>query len=92
MSAPTDLAVPWWVTFQDGSTGCVEAPTEAKAITLASELQGRPATTAQRLPYPAQPRLNAVSQGDHGPCPSFCWIPRACAGRLSCPRPRSCDD
>jgi len=39
----------------------------------------------ERLPYPADPRLDVRSE-----VPSFCWNPETCAGRGSCPRPRSC--
>lgn len=40
-----------------------------------------------RLPYPAEPRLDVRSD-----CPSFCYSPRQCKGRGSCPKSYACSE
>lgn len=92
----------FWVTFEDGSSGCVEAPIEhqfksenwderlSEIGVIASEIKGVAVTKVERLPYPASPRLNPQDWPDYGRCPSFCFSPRECAGSTSCPKRYSC--
>lgn len=93
----------WWITFADGSTGCLETPigyddggnsrgdkVKADMLRLATEIKGVEATKIECLPYPAEPRLNPQKHENHGVCPSFCFSPRACAGRGACPKSYSC--
>lgn len=98
----------YWITFKDGSHGCVERPvpdgyvdgnvldysafTPELALALATELTGKDATSAETLPYPANPRINRAAWPRSGVCPSFCFTPSVCAGRGSCPRRISCVD
>ena len=83
---------PFWIKFETGAPGCVEAQTLDEAKAIAEQITGRKATGGDCLPYPASPRLNTHSYGGHGPCPSFCYTPAECAGRSSCPKRRACDD
>lgn len=80
--------IPFWVTFETGVPGCVEAKSEQEAREIATGIQGKVVSVAC-LPYPARPRLNAREQGA---CPSFCFTPSECVGRSSCPRRMSCCD
>ena len=92
----------WWVTFADGSTGCLETPIgydgavrpndkiKADMLVLATDIKGVEATNIEPLPYPAEPRLNPQKHEKYGFCPSFCYSPRQCAGRGACPKKYSC--
>jgi len=91
----------FWITFADGTQGCVEFRQEAFKPSTEVEVQvralvetdmQRPVTKVARLPYPAEPRLITVYEPGIGACPSFCFHPHKCVGRSSCPRPLSCDD
>lgn len=78
---------PYWVTFKTKAAACVEALDEDAAMEIGSRACGDEAVKAERLPYPASPRLGPTSN-----CPSFCWRPTECVGRTCCPRNRACDD
>jgi len=73
----------YWVTFEDAKSGTVEASDEGSARERAEE-HGAVVSVA-RLPYPAQPRIAVDSD-----CPSFCYSPRECRGRGSCPKGYAC--
>lgn len=45
----------------------------------------------ETLPYPAMPQ-KPYKEGYEESCPAFCYTPRECAGKNSCPRSRSCCD
>ena len=77
---------PYWIKFETGPSGCVEAANEEEALKLASQITGRKAVKAETLPYPATPRLNPSPDS----MPSFCWDPENCKGRRSCPKHISC--
>jgi hypothetical protein len=89
----------YWLTFTDGTEGCCQGQSEYDAKVIAEKFTGKKVAggefkdiAAKVLPYPAAP---VIWQFDHpvsGKCPPFCWQPRQCAGRTSCPRPRACDD
>jgi len=89
----------FWLEFTDGSEGCCEGENEYDAKRIAEHLTGKKVKggdfkdiAAKPLPYPATP---VIWQHDHpvvGKCPPFCFQPRQCAGKTSCPRPRACDD
>lgn len=81
----------YWLTFNDQSSGCVEADTAAEALQIAQRL-GKTSVDCQILPYPADPRLHKQADEKYGPCPSFCWTPKACAGRTSCPKSYACSE
>lgn len=82
----------FWVDFEGRAPGCVEAPSLEEARDLAKELTGHEVTRIDQLPYPANPRLNKVSYGEYGPCPSFCFTPTQCRGRGSCPKSYACSE
>lgn len=81
----------YWVDFEGRESACVESRDGKEAARkLAEELGGAPVKQIRPLPYPANPRLNRIPQGEYGPCPSFCFDPRNCAGRGSCPKSYAC--
>ncbi|MEY5061649.1 MAG: hypothetical protein RIS45_1570 [Planctomycetota bacterium] len=82
----------YWVHFEGRKPACITAKSEQDAMREASDLTGFVAVSAQRLPYPAEPRLNKVARGAYGPTPSFCFRPEQCVGRGSCPQRYSCTE
>jgi hypothetical protein len=44
------------------------------------------------LPYPATPIIWQFDHPVYGKCPAFCYSPKQCAGRTSCPKSHACDD
>ena len=81
---------PFWLTFTNYKSGCIEAANEDEAKLLAATF-GEVKTCAI-LPYPADPRLHKHVDPKFGVCPSFCWTPASCAGRTACPRNPSCTE
>lgn len=81
---------PFWLTFTNRVSGCVEAPTKDEARTIGSTFGD--VASCDELPYPANPRLNTHVDPKFGECPSFCWTPTACVGRRSCPASHSCTE
>lgn len=83
----------YWVNFQDGSSGYCEAEDEHDAREIAERITGKSVAfgangpMVRTLPYPAQPIIWQQSQ-----MPDFCHSPEQCAGRLSCPMRRACND
>ncbi len=75
----------FWITFTSGSSGYCEGVDAEAAMAKATEVTGREAIKADRLPYPAKPVL---FQGDNRP--AFCYKPRQCKGNTSCPQNPSC--
>lgn len=47
--------------------------------------------TIRSLPYPAMPQ-KPYKEGYKDGIPAFCFDPTNCAGKISCPRSRSCCD
>ena len=95
----------YWVTFEDGTSGCVEFkfdgteawPERQERVKAATEAElSRKVSKVESLPYPANPRLITVeyedTKGRKYNCPSFCFSPRECAGSSSCPKRYSCSD
>lgn len=86
----------WWLTFASNTgamPGCVEAETRDEAIKIGCQVRGAEAVACDRLPYPADPRLNPVDRGQYGGVwPSFCYTPEQCKGRTACPKRKACDD
>lgn len=74
-------------------SGCVvlrlaNIPEEDRALSekaYVEKILGCDVLTMQSLPYAASPLLLGSDM-------TFCFQPRQCAGRSSCPRPRSCCD
>lgn len=75
----------YWIKFSDRVPGCIEGSSVDEVLEKAKEF-GVP-IGAERLPYPASPRLGAGTD-----CPSFCYSPSSCAGRSCCPKGPSCVD
>lgn len=75
---------PYWVTYTDHYSRCIEAYSEL-AVYREASLIGQ-IKSVKRLPYPAVPRASPkISQ-----CPAFCFMPHECQGRTACPRNPSC--
>jgi len=79
----------FWITFENGDAGYCDAETAEAATEKASELTGKTAKSVETLPYPATPII-WQKESEYGPCPAFCYQPRKCAGRTSCPTRPSC--
>lgn len=77
----------YWVKFKNRSSGCVEAETAEAAMEAVREFNP---VSAERLPYPANPRLVVHEHEKWGKTPSFCYKPEQCKGRGSCPQRPSC--
>lgn len=86
----------WWVTLEDGREGCVEvkwvkgmsnADLVKSVKTVTENAMGSKVVGVQGLPYPANPRWVKASD-----CPSFCYTPKQCAGRSSCPKSYACSE
>jgi len=84
----------YWVTMENGATGCAYAESEAAARALAEKRAGGKTTVkkVETLPYPASPRLDALDGWGKGQHPSFCYDPKSCAGRSSCPKSYACSE
>ena len=87
---------PYWIRFKNQKPGCVEAENEQEARKLASEITGSEVENIDRIPYPADPRLNTYEylfgDGKKSVCPSFCYTPMQCLGRGSCPKSYACSE
>ena len=80
--------MPWWVTYKDGYQGCVAfAASEGSPKEVAERERSGEVIDVKPLPYPASPVIYNSSG-----CPAFCFQPKLCAGKHSCPRNRACDD
>jgi len=90
----------FWLTFTDGSTGCCQGANEYDAKQIAQKLTGKKVkaegdfdyTYVQQLPYPANPIIWQLDHPVSGKCPAFCYKPRECVGRGSCPQRISCTE
>ena len=94
----------YWVTFEapvvhEGkkvSAICVDAQKRETAERIA-EAMG-PTKYIDVLPYPANPRVNGPNEeaptwkGEISRCPSFCYTPKQCKGRSSCPKDYACSE
>jgi hypothetical protein len=81
------LMTPYWLSFTDGSSACMEAKTLVQAIISAEDLTGKVVTSGRCLPYPAVPRIGEMSN-----TPSFCYDPARCMGKSSCPKDHACTE
>jgi len=82
------------VIYRD-SSGCVEADDEMSAMVAARIAGYGEPVKAERLPYPADPRLIKKEREWDGKkyyMPSFCYKPTQCKGKTSCPMRLSCVD
>jgi hypothetical protein len=91
----------YWLKFNDGTEGYCQGQNAYDAVLIAEKLTGKQVVnkgdnkyspTIPTLPYPAIP---IIWQFDHPVCgktPAFCWKPKECAGRTSCPQNRSCTE
>lgn len=86
------MNTPFWCKFPVGPSGCVEAPSADEAMVLAKTITGQEPVACDRLPYPANPRLNGKDgwNAEAGECPSFCYTPEQCKGHSCCPKRIGC--
>lgn len=76
----------YWVEFENGRKGTIKAKDANDAKRIGLSIVGCEAIEVNTLPYPAEPKLNAID------CPSFCFSPERCKGQTSCPRLYSCTE
>lgn len=81
--------MPWWITFKDGSAGCINSGAEGEAIAKAERIVAMPVESCKPLPYSAYRQI--LDKGEPRAM-DFCMSPERCAGWLSCPRPYSCTE
>lgn len=89
----------FWITFTDGSQGYCEGSSDYDAKTIAEKLTGKTVGggqykdfTMKSLPYPAAPIIWQLNHPVNGKCPAFCFRPKECAGKSSCPQNRACTE
>lgn len=86
----------YWITFTDGSEGCCEGQSDYDVRRIAEHVTGKkisiPSSAVAPLPYPASPLLWQFDHPVVGKTPPFCYEPRKCAGKSSCPQRRSCTE
>lgn len=85
----------YWVTFVTNRKMCIEGKDEAAVRERALPIGE--VSKIERLPYPAEPRLEpheefTMTNGTKVSCPSFCLQPSLCVGRGSCPRRYACSE
>ena len=78
---------PFWITFQNGTAGCIMAWSVPDAVYAAEAYTGQTYATCQPLPQAAEPRLGPY---DRMQVPSYCKSPQKCAGCVSCPHLTRC--
>ena len=89
----------FWLTFTDQSQGYCEGGNAYDAKTIAQKVTGKTVAggeyrdiEAKTLPYPANPIIWQFDHPVHGKCPPFCYSPKKCAGKTSCPQSHACSE
>ena len=82
----TERIYGYWLTLESGRQGYYESHTERKEL-LGTQVMGETITKVESIPYPANPQFQNLSG-----CPAFCFSPRYCVGRTSCPKPYACSE
>ena len=80
----------WWISFSDRGPACAGFVTKKEADALAAA--AGEVVSMERLPYPADPRLDDNKGWGEGQCPSFCHSPNQCKGHGACPQSYSCTE
>lgn len=81
----------YWIDFTSKPSGCVHASSPDAAKTIATEKVGE-VKAVRVLPYQAEPQITKFIDPKYGEVPAFCFEPRKCAGRTSCPQNYSCTE
>ena len=91
--------ITFWLDFTDGSQACCQGANAYDAKKIAEKLTGKTVKggefrdiAARVLPYPADPVVWQLDHPIDGKIPTFCYKPRECAGRTSCPQRRACTE
>ena len=82
----------FWITFEDGTSGCCEGQSEYDAKLIAKHIRNKEVKTCEPLPYPSSPRVWEFVHPVYGVTPSFCCSPKSCKGNSSCPKSYSCTE
>jgi hypothetical protein len=89
----------YWITFTDGTQGCCQGESPYDAKQIAEHVSGKTVSGtkygddgAEVLPYPAEPVIWQFEHPICGKTPTFCYKPKQCVGRSSCPQNRSCTE
>jgi hypothetical protein len=89
----------YWIKFSDGSEACCEGQNDYDARKIAEHVSGKTVDSPTKweagpnvrsLPYPASPAVWQFAHPIHGVTPKFCYEPKKCAGRTSCPQRIGC--
>ena len=82
----------YWITFEDGTQGGCEGRNERDAMLIASKITGKKAKEAKILPYPCSLMIWQLDHPVYGKHPGFCFDPKNCCGRTSCPKNLACSE
>jgi hypothetical protein len=89
----------YWLKFTDGSEACCEGESPYDAKLIAEKLTGKTVAggkysdiAAKTLPYPAEPVIWQLDHPVNGKRPTFCYSPKQCCGRTSCPQRYACSE
>lgn len=90
----------YWVTFTDKTSGYCQGENASDAVRIAESLTGKTAVFSgskwnpevPTLPYPADPVIWQLDHPVHGKTPKFCYTPKRCVGRTSCPNGPACTE
>jgi hypothetical protein len=90
----------FWITFTDGSSGYCQGNDAYDAVQIAEKLTGKTVVVGankwkpelKSLPYPGNPIIWQFDHPVSGKCPPFCFSPKECAGRTSCPKNYACSE
>lgn len=89
----------FWLTFTDSTSASCQGLSDYDAKKIAEKLSGKTVAggefkdiAAKPLPYPASGCLWKFDHPLHGKTPDFCYTPKQCAGRTSCPQRHACTE
>jgi len=98
----------FWVTFEDGSQGCVELLDKAPQypveqdkkswieyqITVDNAVKTLAQEITGKIPVYVKrlPYPANPRLGKQSNCPAFCYSPKQCAGHSSCPKSYACSE
>jgi hypothetical protein len=89
----------FYLTFTDGSKDSCQGESEYHAKLIAEKFSGKTVAggkyadiAAKSLPYPAEGCIWRFDDPVSGKCPTFCYDPKRCAGRTSCPQNYACTE
>lgn len=82
----------FWLKFTDGTYGSCGGDDYEAAKLKAEEVTSKTVESGEQLPYFAKPVIWQPAHEKYGKSPAFCYEPKKCAGRGSCPQRYSCTE